>query len=187
MKIWRIGRDNRFHNPQTDSDEHRQRLTSLGLKGTYQGEWKVIRLQVINSNHPDDTPTMSSDTYLKFGRIPLFTDKALSVLQSLVSAHIEIFPCYLLGEEVDLHAVSVINHIDNCIRWDRAAEIEYWRNSTKLKRLRPLVLNANAVRDQHIFMLTEWLTSGVYVSDEFKDAVERNQLTGLTFQPIGVI
>ncbi|MDX2137126.1 MAG: hypothetical protein SF123_03455 [Chloroflexota bacterium] len=98
-----------------------------------------------------------------------------------------IVACRLEGDEVDLHAVSVINHIDKCIRLDLATEVEYWRNSNKLKRLHPLVLSAESVRGQHIFMLTEWLTSGVYVSDEFKDIVERNQLTGLMFQPIEVV
>jgi hypothetical protein len=189
MKIWRINNGKAFHKPHTLSSEDTERLRSLGIRGQLQENWGKMELHLIPPSHPDDIVTIAGDIYFPFGLrwVPLLTEKALQVLEDLTTQQIQLFPCRLMGDEIDLYAVSVINHIDNCIRWDQAAEIEHWRNSTKLKRIHPLVLSAESVRSPHIFMLTEWLTSGVYVSDEFKDAVERNQLTGLTFQPIEVV
>ncbi len=134
------------------------------------------------------------------GITPVCDAHAMSIVQPLISEHVEFLPldfrapvgdgslyseqALQLLEGKSYHAINVLTTLD-CMDYERS-EITYFESTGGIFRIPKMVLKADCVGDAPIFKLPIRNRVRTYVSDEFKQLVEANNLTGLEFRKIRI-
>lgn len=134
-----------------------------------QANWTPVKVVTLSRKHNNDFP------YLMPG-LPIISEKAKNVIQDLVEFDVEFLP--LLHSEFILFAMNVINIMD-CVDWNRSERRKYSDGS--LGHITKLVLDFEKIPDRHIFKIKEMASTKVFVTESFKNLIEKNNLKGLDF------
>lgn len=111
---------------------------------------------------------------------PVFSKRAIKVLNPLIGDSIEVLP--LVGLEGNFSVINVIDVID-CLDRQRSEYVRF-ENSEKIMYIEHYVFQEDCVENKHIFRIPEEIVSAVFVSDAFKTLVEQNRLEGLIFKKV---
>lgn len=103
--------------------------------------------------------------------------KAAQLFQAWVAPSIELLP--LKTDHGDFYLLHVLDIID-CIDYKRS-EIIYYQSTGRLAGIPKRVFRKELIAGKHIFMLPEDGMPNIYISDEFKKAIEDNGLEGVKF------
>ena len=110
--------------------------------------------------------------------IPVFDEKAISVLNDLLIGNAEILP--LDCKDGVFYAINVINVID-CIDYERS-KYKTFRDGKRIMRFITYVFNEEKIKGTNLFKIIDEPLKRPFVSDEFRKRVVDNKLTGFKFE-----
>lgn len=111
--------------------------------------------------------------------IPVFSIEALSVLRPLMQGEIE--ELELLFDEHEYYGINVITVLD-VIDYDKAKYIKYSDGHGIMLFTEYAFRMESDIGSHHIFKIIDEPRRGVFVSDQFRETVERHKLTGFKFR-----
>ena len=119
--------------------------------------------------------------FLGFLHIPflVFSDECVKKLYSLIQGDAELLP--LEFENSTYYGINVISLLD-CVDLANSSFKRY-KSTGRIMKFNNLSFRKNMLENHHLFRLTEGPIT-YYVSDEFKNAVISNGLTGFAFKLI---
>lgn len=171
MKIWRLNfeleeYDNLVQVKDFDLDE----IQSFDGRSKVE-QWKQIAVKKMENKEFSNAPGFSS-------HIPVFDKVALGVLRDLIKGNTEVLP--LLCVDGEFYAINVTKVLD-AIDYDKA-EYKTFRDGKRIMRFIRYEFIEEKVMGNHIFKITDEPLSRPFVSDEFKQRVLDNNLTGFKFE-----
>lgn len=134
--------------------------------------WKPIKVKRME---PEKELNLSDAPGFIF---PVFSGKALRCLETLIYKNVEILP--LDFNEKDYFGVNVITVL-NAIDYDKSIYKTY-RDGRRIMAFKKYVFLPEVIKDISIFKITDEKMRYAFVSDEFKQTVEKNNLLGFKFK-----
>lgn len=110
--------------------------------------------------------------------IPVFSKTALKYLKPLIEPNVEILP--LEFEEEEYYGINVITVVDG-IDYEKSI-YKTFRDGKRILAFKKYSFLPNKIEGIPIFKIPDERTRYCFVSDEFKDRVEINKLTGFKFE-----
>ncbi len=135
-------------------------------------EWKPIRVKRMEPEKGLDLSDAPGFTF------PVFSKKALECLAPLISKNVEILPIEFDEKEyVGINVITVLEAID----YENSVYKTY-RDGKRIMAFKSYAFLQNVVENVSIFKITDEKTRYAFVSDEFKQVVEKNDLLGFKFK-----
>ncbi|WP_438348217.1 imm11 family protein [Paenibacillus sp. FA6] len=130
--------------------------------------WTPFKLKTIYKKTYRDFPILISGK-------PVISERVKQVIAPFIENEVEFLP--LLHDELELSMVNVINVLE-CVDWKRSDIRNYEDGS--FAGFNKLVFDFNKIPDNtYIFKYKERAGTEVYVTELFKELIERNKLKGL--------
>ncbi|MBE5886450.1 MAG: hypothetical protein E7284_08630 [Lachnospiraceae bacterium] len=134
-------------------------------------DWNPMQVKRMYDRVFSNTPGLSP-------HIPVFDDKAICVLRNLLIGNAEILP--LDCEDGSFYAINVINVID-CIDYEKST-YKTFRDGKRIMRFTKYVFKHEKIKGVNLFKIKDEPLKRPFVSDEFKQTVEKNNLLGFKFK-----
>ncbi|MGM7703481.1 imm11 family protein [Pseudalkalibacillus sp. Hm43] len=114
---------------------------------------------------------------------PVFSEKAVRVLNELLNENVELLPLLTESGEREYYAINVINVLD-CID-ERHSEVERFRNG-KIMEYTKYAFQKDVIKEENIFKIVDHekkiiFSTKVFVSDLFRERVLESGLKGFDF------
>lgn len=133
-------------------------------------EWYPVRLETLYKKTYKDFPDF-------VGGKPVVSARVKDIIQPYVKDEVEFLP--LLHDELDLYMINVLKVLD-CVDWKRS-DIQTFDDGS-FAGFNKLVFDFNKIPSNTLmFKIKERATIWVFVTEFFKDIIERNKLKGLDF------
>jgi hypothetical protein len=153
--------------------ESGQRIVNRFLGRSLKKRWKPLSVSIYKSKKWGDFPRLES-------HVPVFSDKALKILEPLIADSIEALP--LISDSKRFFAVHVLDLVD-CLDYERS-EVKRFPEGN-IMRIGWYVFKKGCIDGKHIFRIREAPLKDVLVSEEFKRVVEESKLEGVDFDKVG--
>ena len=134
--------------------------------------WTPIRLEIVD----EEGPGLPSDFPDYAGYAPLFSPRAWQALEPLIAPDVQALP--VIGVHGELFAINVTTILRGALDLDRS-ECVINEATKSVSAVYRYYLHSSAIGKSHIFKLEETKRLKVYLSDEFKKAVEAAGLVSL--------
>jgi hypothetical protein len=141
--------------------------------------WSPIRLQWIKRLE-DGTPLRSTDFPWLASHVPIFSERAVEALRSLLRESGELLELDCEGER--LLALNVMRFVDALDV--SASKITYFADGKKVMDIRSYAFRRDALLSVPLFKLPQTPLGHVFVTDPFVAAVEGAELVGFQFDPV---
>lgn len=143
---------------------------------------KVGRRRRHNSKYK---PAKETDMFKLDPGTPVFSGRAWDLLRPLIGPHVQALP--LICDEGEFWAINVTTTIPEVFDWARSDYCMFDHDPSRICILNRVVLKHRDSAWPPIFKLGPSVTgSWVFVSDQFRQAVDRLKLAGAAFHPIQV-
>lgn len=110
--------------------------------------------------------------------LPVFSRHALSCLEALIAPHIEVLPLQFTEREfLGINVTTVLDAID----YEKSI-YKTFSDGKRIMTFKKYAFWADVVRDVPIFKIIDEKPRYAFVSDEFKQTVESNNLSGFIFK-----
>lgn len=173
MKIWKLSFElDKYDNLKPKPWWNGEQIKSFDGRGQY-GNWSVTEIERLE---PEKGLPLSNAPGF-FSHIPVFDEKAVIVLKRFIDGNAEILP--LKSDEGAFYAINVTNVLDG-INYDKS-QYKTYPNSNKIMRFIQYSFIKDKVLNQDLFKFIQELLKNVFVSDDFRNTVMRNGLTGFKF------
>ncbi|MCM1214376.1 MAG: hypothetical protein NC331_04725 [Lachnospiraceae bacterium] len=173
MKIWKLKSDvDKYDNLEPVKDfsvEEYWRFDGHELK------WGWIPLEVQRMEPEKKLPLSDTPGFT----IPVFSKRALEVLQPYLQDSAEILE--LVFDEGDYYGINVIAVLD-VVDYEKAKYINFNNSNRIMVFTKYAFKECDELKRHHIFKIVDVRRTVVFVSEEFKEAVEKNKLTGFEFE-----
>jgi hypothetical protein len=120
--------------------------------------------------------------------VPIVHARVAEVFTRLAPQDTQLLPVHV-EEQTDPYFILVVTRLIRCID-EKASQIDYWTPEDgvpekvgQYSSVQYLHIDRSRVGDERIFRLQGW-EPVIIVSEEFKDALERSQATGMTFTEV---
>lgn len=134
--------------------------------------WKSIKVKRMESEKGLELSDAPGFTF------PVFSRRAVECLESLISNNVELLPLdFNEGEYFGINVISVLDAID----YEKSIYKTY-RDGKRIMAFKKYVFLPNLVENISIFKISDEKTRYAFVSDEFKQTVEMNNLSGFKFK-----
>lgn len=110
----------------------------------------------------------------------ILNEKSYKVLYPYLKNHSQIFK--IKSDNKIFYVVNVIDIID-CLNYDKS-ELKYFSSSGRVMDVQKYVFKTEKLKNATIFKLPEFPKSISYVTEEFKKAVEENNIKGFKFKEL---
>lgn len=110
--------------------------------------------------------------------IPVFSEKAVECLRTLISKNVEILP--LEFEEKNYFGINVVTVL-KAIDYEKSI-YKMFRDGKRIMAFKKYAFLTEVIQGVAIFKITDEKTRYAFVSDEFKKVVEKNNLSGFRFK-----
>ena len=174
MKIWEIRFiDDNYDALEPKNDWNYDEITKFDGRELL-NNWKLLELVKCypEKNNPlNDAPTFLSG-------VPLVNNRTKKVIKELIGDAVEFLPTSYENKN-EFWIVNVTNVLD-CINYNKA-EPKRYSNNGRVMYFNRYSFFEDKVKNQDIFKIVECPRSYVFVSDKFKDIIEKNKITGFTF------
>lgn len=173
MKIWKLKSEvDKYNNLEPVKDfsvEEYWRFDGHELKRG----WKPLAVQRMEPEKKlplSDTPGFT---------IPVFSKRALAILQPYLQDSAEILE--FVFDEGDYYGINVIAVLD-VVDYEKAKYINFNNSNRIMVFTKYAFKECDKLKIHHIFKIVDEPRRGPFVSEEFKEAVEKNKLTGFKFE-----
>ena len=171
MKIWELMADiDNYKNVVVAGDFIIDEMLSFDGRSKI-ADWNPLALKSIRNNLPyGDMVSFLAD-------IPVVSPKVIEATKDLISQQAEVLST--LCSDCELYLLNITNRID-VVDYSKS-QVKYFPDGKRVLRFIKLAFIEEKVRGNHIFKLTE-KNGFVYVSDEFRQRIIDNGLTGFKFE-----
>lgn len=186
---WQITYDKRYKALTTVHEHDRHKLVSM-MKSSAQltiDEWIPIEIKI---KHEYDEKTFELISQLQdvdIAKLSLFLAcnmRAMSILMPLVKDVVSFLPLKMSKSDHDSHDDFWIMYVNNTIDClDQEKSQKKFLSDGRVLRIKKFAFLSKCIEQQNIFQVPE-ANSEIFVSDEFKQVVEKNDLKGLTFESV---
>ncbi|WP_223067331.1 imm11 family protein [Paenibacillus caui] len=133
---------------------------------------------------PVKVETLYKKTYMDFPKLiygkPIVSYQVKSILETYVSNEVEFLP--LAHQELDLYLMNVINVLD-CVDWERS-DVQL-TSKKHFAGFNNLVFDFSKIPlNTYVFKFKELAEVRTFVTESFKNLIERNKLKGLDFSVV---
>ncbi|MEF2247072.1 imm11 family protein [Paenibacillus sp. IITD108] len=143
--------------------------SKIRFDGSFVNDWKPF--EFVSSHRKK---SKSDIVYIRSGT-PVFTKNAKEKLSPYISDAVQFLP---IEHELELYLVNVINVID-AVDFSRSICSDY--SIKGFSEFEKIIFYEDIVKTQMIFKIKENSINYVYVTDAFKEIVERSKLKGFEF------
>lgn len=173
MKIWKLEFElDKYDNLKPEKEWSIEKIQSFdGRKQSV--IWtpvKVVRLEPEKKLGLSDAPGF-------YSHIPVFSKKAKDILEDCIFDSVELLP--MINEEKEYWAVNITKILD-CINYEKSI-YKTFPDGKRILRFEKYFFNEKKLVNENIFKIKDKPLAAAFVSDEFKDIVEFNNLTGFKF------
>lgn len=179
MKIWKLDFDVNKYHMLTFVD----RTNLLEKIEYFNGEnrisnWEPIRIKKVEKRGAKGANAFGGDIYM-----PIVDNKVLDSISDLIYCSTEILPIIFEDDDYDKDGFSIINVTEalDCIDYEKSEWIKYDHND-EILRFTKLRFKKDMLKGKHIFRAIGNPYSQNFVSDEFKERIEQNDLKGFEFE-----
>lgn len=171
MKIWLLDCDvDNYDNLTWEND------INIDDVQTYDGRqkfanWNPVKVKRMYDKEFSNSPGLSS-------HIPVFDKIAVETVKDLLSRNAEILP--LDCNDGEFYAINVTKVLD-CIDYEKA-EYKTYRDGKRIMRFTKYAFDISKVSSEHLFKIVDEPLRRPFVSDEFRDRILSNNLTGFKFE-----
>ncbi len=134
--------------------------------------------EVVKLNPKKKLPFSNAPNF--YTHIPVFDEKALSVLGKYLTDTAEILP--LNYKEGNYYAINVMRVID-CIDYEQAKFITF-SDGKRIMFFEKYAFHEDKVRNENLFKIIDEPLAHQFVSDDFRQTVLENGLTGFIFKEV---
>ncbi|MEL7657125.1 MAG: DUF1629 domain-containing protein, partial [Bacillota bacterium] len=134
---------------------------------------EVVRLEPEKKLPLSDAPGL-------YAHLPVFNDKAITVLNKYLEKTAEILP--LKNSEDNFYAINILKVLD-CIDYDKS-EFKLFKDGKRIMRFKKYSFLEDKIQDCHIFKIKDEPLGSPFVTDDFRDVVKSNELTGFIFKQV---
>jgi hypothetical protein len=176
MNIWEISSDIDKYNSfeLVDPSKTLGQILYSGYGSHILDQWKPVEVRLVDRGLPyGDFPPLSS-------ALPVVSENTLNLIFNLIQDYVEFLP--LKCDSGNFYIINVISIID-CL--DHSLSTFKRFSSGRVMRVEKYVFRPNCIGQTPIFKIPEQVRNRQYVTDPFKEVVERNALSGLLFTKVG--
>ncbi|MGB8454765.1 MAG: DUF1629 domain-containing protein [Anaerocolumna sp.] len=112
--------------------------------------------------------------------MPIFSLKAVECLKEVLGKNIEILPVYI--DEQEFYLINALEVLD-CLDHEKS-EIKYFTGTERIMSIKKHVFIEQKLKGKNIFRIKEQEKAGPFVTDKFKEAVEKSGLEGFEFREV---
>lgn len=172
MKIWQLFfQANDYENLETLKDLTIEEIQSFDGRKKINA-WKPLAVKAMDGDKPfGDLTDFATD-------IPVVSSRVIEVTRDLIQEQVEILPTICL--DCELYILNITNIVD-AVDYKKS-QAKYFSDGKRVLRFIKLAFIEEKVRGNHIFKLVERKLTSVYVSDEFRQRIIDNNLTGFKFE-----
>jgi hypothetical protein len=160
-----------------DDDDAITEIRSIDLPML--ASWKPLRCHVFDDNPPIEGDFPSNSNYR---RVPIMSERAWTVLRPLIGFSCEALPIIHPSGRA-YFIVHVMKTID-CLDVDASTVSRCGIGDDRIDRIYRYAFKQRMLSGEHIFKLPLLCGGELIVDDDFRKAVERNRLHGLTFREL---
>lgn len=175
IKVYELWMDHTYRSYETVSKQ--------GYKSyQFQGD-KVINREfdsILPSVHKTEKDKPIGDVFSVEVSSFCLNEKAYKVLKPYLEKHCQIFET--LNQDEKIYVVNVTDMID-CLDYDKS-EIKRFSSSGRVMRIIKYVFKTEKLTNATIFKLPEFPKAISYVTEEFKNVVEENNIKGFKFKEL---
>lgn len=180
MKIYEyISDGDRFNYFITDQ-KYYEKKNSVGRGESLIRSWDPLPVRNFFGEKEGLFPEKISDFPSLIMGDPVFSEQAWRIFEPIIGSYTEPLP--LITVEGKYYALNILNIIDALDKEN--SQISYNKVTGRVSRVFKHVFNTDKIKDQLIFKVPETKGLEVYVSEEFKKIVEKNNLKGLDFSNV---
>lgn len=174
MNIWKLGfevdlYDNLIARPEMGVDEF-QSFDGRSKKN----QWTS---KVLTRMEPEKNLLLSNVPGF-FPHIPVFDKKAVDILNKYLKHTAEILPVY--SKDGEFYIINIINVLD-CIDYKKS-KYRMFPNSDRIMIFQSYAFIEERLRGTDIFKIKDEPRKSAFVTDNFKNCVLENELSGFKFQ-----
>ena len=174
MRIWRLefGLDE-YDDLKTDKEWSIEKIREFDGR-EHDKDWekvKVVRLE------PEKKLPLSNAPGF-FSHIPVIDKRSKDILENYISDFVEILP--LINDERDFWAINITNVLD-CVDYGKSI-YKMFPDGKRILRFKKYSFIEKKLIGENIFKIKDELLAAPFVSDEFKNIVDFNNLTGFKFR-----
>lgn len=174
MKIWKLD----FELDEYDNLTLSNKMSIEEIQ-SFDGRYKkdtwdnlaVVRLEPEKGLLLSDAPGF-------YSHIPVFNGKAIDVLKKYLEHTSEILP--LKNSESSFYAINIIKVID-CINYEKS-EFKMFKDGIRIMRFKKYSFLEDKLDGNSIFKIIDEPLGNPFVTDDFRNAVLDNGLTGFKFE-----
>ena len=172
MKIWKLW-------AMPDDYECVNAVKSLTFEEShsFDGRSKILNWKPIGLK-AEDGKLPYGDISSFIPGIPVVSPRVVEVTKDLIQDQVEVLPT--ICSDCELYILNITNIVD-AVDYTKA-QVKYFPDGKKVLRFIKLAFIREKVYGNHIFKLTEHKLSSPYVSDEFRQRILDNNLTGFKFE-----
>ena len=171
MKIWLLDCDvDSFENLTWKEGPDIDYIQSFDGRGKLRN-WNPMKVKRMYDRKFSNTSGLSP-------HIPVFDEKAVSVLGDLLVGNAEILP--LNCADGVFYAINVINVVD-CIDYEKS-QYKTFRDGKRIMKFTKYVFTERKIKGLHLFKIKDEPLKRPFVSEEFRKRVMDNNLTGFKFE-----
>jgi hypothetical protein len=172
MRIWKLHADVNHFDTIATVDEDDWDLDFCKGEPMHT-TWVPLHFEYLDNSIRGDSPGFCT-------KCPVLSDRALTVLSPLIRTFSEILPIFV--EKEKFYLLNVTTVLD-CIDYDNS-RFKTFPDSKKIMRFISYSFLPDLIRGIHIFKISDEPKCNPFVSDEFRDAVIANKLTGFHFEEV---
>ncbi|SDX72209.1 imm11 family protein [Paenibacillus sp. CF384] len=173
MRVWELKTTNKVRINCENFSQIYYKYFDTQFIGAPVKEWGSIVMKITQGNEEVcDAPNFVSGK-------PIFSQRAVEVLHDIINPFVEVLP--VIHELYPVHAINVVNVVD-CI--DYSNSIKDTLSDGTFTGFSNYAFKKELVENQHMFKIPEKLRGPVFVSDEFRQTVIENKLTGFAFKEL---
>lgn len=174
MKIWQLN----FELDKFDNLIPMRKFTVEEIQSfdgrSHLSQWKPLQVKRMEPEKGLDLSDAPGFT------LPVFSRRALDCLAPLINKNAEVLP--LDFNEKEYSAINVITVLD-AIDYEKSIYKTY-RDGKRIMAFKKYAFLPDVIENVSIFKISDEKTRYVFVSDEFKQTVEKNNLSGFKFKPV---
>ena len=133
--------------------------------------WNPIEVKRMYNREFSNTPGFSP-------HVPVFDEEAVCALRNLIIGNAEILP--LDCEEGSFFAINVTRVLD-CVNYEKSL-YKTFRDGKRIMRFTKYVFEEEKIKGVNLFKIKDEPLKRPFVSDEFRNRVITNNLTGFKFE-----
>lgn len=142
------------------------------FNGTKKKEnWNPIKVMRVYDRVFSNTPGLSP-------HIPVFDKESITILRDLIIGNAEILQ--LDCDNGDFYAINITNIID-CIDYEKS-KYKTFRDGKRIMRFTKYVFDEKKIKGVNIFKIKDEILKRPFVSENFRNRVLENNLTGFKFE-----